>query len=78
MRAPCMWGVARDPIASLGRRGAHGDGLMRVFSALSVAAVGGGVGLGTTTRTARVVQDGTGALCSCRMVEGSTHRLPWV
>ena len=29
MRAPRMWGVARDPIASLGRRVAHGDGLMR-------------------------------------------------
>ena len=34
-----MWGVARDPRASLGRRGAHGDGLMGVFRALLVAAV---------------------------------------
>ena len=39
MRAPRMWGVARDPRASLGRRGAHGDGLMGVFRALLVAAV---------------------------------------
>ena len=39
MRAPRMWGVARDPRDSLGRRGAHGAGLMGVFRALSVAAV---------------------------------------
>ena len=39
MRAPRMWGVARDPRDSLGRRGAHGTGLMGVFRALSVAAV---------------------------------------
>ena len=39
MRAPRMWGVARDPRTSLGRRGAHGDGLMGVFRALSAAAV---------------------------------------
>ena len=31
MRAPRMWGVERDPRASLGRRGAHGDGLVGVF-----------------------------------------------
>ena len=30
MRAPRMWGVARDPKASLGRRGAHRAGLMGV------------------------------------------------
>ena len=34
-----MWGVERDPRASLGRRGAHGDGLVGVFRAVSVAAV---------------------------------------
>ena len=34
-----MWVVARDPRDSLGRRGAHGAGLMGVFRALSVAAV---------------------------------------
>ena len=34
-----MWGVERDPRASLGRRGAHGDGLVGVFGAVSVAAV---------------------------------------
>ena len=34
-----MWGVARDPRDSLGRRGAHGAGLTGVFRALSVAAV---------------------------------------
>ena len=39
MRAPRMWSLAGDPRASLGRRGAHGDGLMVVFWALSVAAV---------------------------------------
>ena len=39
MRAPRMWGVARDPRASLGRRGALGYGLMGVFRVLSVAAV---------------------------------------
>ena len=39
MRAPRMWGVERDPRASLGRRGAHGDGLAGVFGAVSVAAV---------------------------------------
>ena len=39
MRAPRMWGVERDPRASLGRRGAHGDGLVGVFGAVSVAAV---------------------------------------
>ena len=38
MRAPRMRGVARDPRDSLGRRGAHGTGLMGVFRA-SVAAV---------------------------------------
>ena len=27
MRVPHMWGMARDPKASLGRRGAHGAGL---------------------------------------------------
>ena len=32
-------GVARDSRASLGRRGAHGAGLMGVFRALSVAVV---------------------------------------
>ena len=35
-RAPRMWGVERDPRASLG---AHGDGLAGVFGAVSVAAV---------------------------------------
>ena len=39
MRAPRMWGVARYPRASLGRQGAHGDGLMGVSRALSVATV---------------------------------------
>ena len=39
MRAPHIWGVARDPNASLGKRGAHGAGFMGVFRALSVAAV---------------------------------------
>ena len=39
MRDPRMWGVALDPRASLGRRGAHGAGLVVVFWALSVAAV---------------------------------------
>ena len=32
-----MWGVERDPRASLGRRGAHGDGLVGVFGACSGA-----------------------------------------
>ena len=27
MRAPRIWGMVRDPRASLGRRGAHGAGL---------------------------------------------------
>ena len=39
MRAPRMWGVERDPRASLGGRGAHGDDLVGVFGAVSVAAV---------------------------------------
>ena len=39
VRDPRMWGVERDPRASLGRRGAHGDGLVGVFGAVSVAAV---------------------------------------
>ena len=39
MRAPRMWGVERDPRASLGRRGAHGEGLVGVFGAVSMAAV---------------------------------------
>ena len=39
MRGPHMWGVARDPRVSLGRRGAHKAGLMGVFWALSVTAV---------------------------------------
>ena len=40
MRAPRIWSVARDPRASLGRRGAHGADLMGVFWALLVATVG--------------------------------------
>ena len=39
MRAPRMLGVARHPRASLGRQGAHGDGLLGVSRALSVATV---------------------------------------
>ena len=39
MCAPRLWSVARDPRDSLGRRGAHGAGLMGVFRALSVAVV---------------------------------------
>ena len=39
MRSPRMWGVARHPRASLGRQGVHGDGLMGVSRALSVATV---------------------------------------
>ena len=38
IRAPRMWGMGRDPIASLGRRGAHGDGLMGMFGAMFVVA----------------------------------------
>ena len=34
-----MWGVERDPRASLGRRGAHGDGLVEVFGASAAVAV---------------------------------------
>ena len=35
MRVPArMWGVERDPRASLGRRGARGGGLVVVFWAL--------------------------------------------
>ena len=37
--APRIGGMARDPRVSLGRRGAHGAGLVGVFRALSVAAV---------------------------------------
>ena len=33
-----MWGVERDPGASLGRRGARGDGLVVVFWASLVVA----------------------------------------
>ena len=39
MRAPRMWGVERDPRASLGRQGKHWDSLVGVFGAVSVAAV---------------------------------------
>ena len=39
MCALCMWGVERGPRASMGRRGAHGDGIVGVFGAVSVAAV---------------------------------------
>ena len=39
MRALRIWGVARDPRASLGRRGTHGAGLMGAFRALLMAAV---------------------------------------
>ena len=39
VRVPRMWGVARDPIATLGTRGVHGFGRVVVFWALSVAAV---------------------------------------
>ena len=38
VRVPRMWGVERDPRASLGRRGARGDGLVVVFWASLVAA----------------------------------------
>ena len=39
MRIPRMWGVDRDHRASLGRRGAQGDGLVVVFwTSLVVAA----------------------------------------
>ena len=31
VRAPRMWGVERDPKASLGSRGARGDGTLVVF-----------------------------------------------
>ena len=41
MCALCMWGVERGPRASMGRRGAHGDGIVGVFGAVSVAAVDG-------------------------------------
>ena len=34
-----MWGMTRDPRASLGGRGVHGDGLMVVFRASSVMPV---------------------------------------
>ena len=34
-----MWGVERDPRASLGRREAHEDALVGVFGAVLVAAV---------------------------------------
>ena len=40
MRATRMWGVERDPRASLGRREAHEDALVGVFRAVLVAAVG--------------------------------------
>ena len=39
VRVPRMWGVERDPRASLGRRGARGDGLVVVFWASLVVAV---------------------------------------
>lgn len=35
MCALCMWGVERGPRASMGRRGAHGDGIVGVFGAVS-------------------------------------------
>ena len=38
VRVPRMWGVERDPRASLGRRGARGDGLVVVFWASLVVA----------------------------------------
>ena len=38
-RVPRMWGMERDPRASLGRRGAHRGGLLVVFGAPSVVAV---------------------------------------
>ena len=34
MRAPCMLGVERGHIASLGRRETHGDALLGVFGAV--------------------------------------------
>ena len=36
VRVPRMWGMERDPRASLGRRRARGDGLVMVFWALVV------------------------------------------
>ena len=39
MCALCMWVVEKGPRASMGRRGAHGDDLVGVFGAVSVAAV---------------------------------------
>ena len=39
MRAPRMWGVGRDPRASLGQQEAHGVGLVGVLGAVSMAAV---------------------------------------